>query len=193
MTDLGSAMKGVILTETGTALPTPIRRETTPRGIGSERDQDALGEASSGAESAAERQRGPRRRSMAQSRPILPSSSTTSMIPRVPSSGSAQSTAESSSSASTAPRSAPVWDHEDEENLPSPFIKKNVDFSTYSRDRGISAASSTAPSRPASSLASKPRSSPTTATSIFSRAFKASGEAQKALARRQGEVKSGVS
>lgn len=205
LTDIGSAMKGVILTETNTALPTPMRRESGVRGASLDLDNgaaEASGSSSSEGQTISERHRLPRRRSILQpssSRPTMPQSATTSLIPRVPSgsSGQSQSVAESSSSGGSSlitERAAPVWDHDDEENLPSPFAKRNIDFSVYSRaDRGSGAAvNGTVPGGAAratiaASVASKPR------TSMISKALKASGEAQKALARRQAEGKSSIS
>lgn len=188
------------MTETGTALPTPARRDNAPRGLSLDIDSENGGETSSGAESssaAGERQRMPRRRSIVQSsssRPAMPQSATTSLIPRVPSSANGlQQMNESSSSTSLSSRAAPVWDHEDEENLPSPFVKRNVDFSAYARpDRGVVGpagilAANIAGKGANSSLTAKPR------TSMISKALKASGEAQKALARRQAEGKTSVS
>jgi len=196
MTDLGSAMKGVILTETGTELPTPVRQHSGVRGASLDlagAGADAGGTSSEVVGTNGERHRLPMRRSILQrssSRPTMPQSATTSMIPRVPfSSGQQQPAADISGASSSTTRPAPIWDHEDEENLPSPFVKKNIDFSVYSRaDRGVVGPASgsgsvaigrgTVPTAP-----NKPR------TSMISRALKATGEAQKALARRQAEGK----
>jgi hypothetical protein len=195
-------MKGVILTETGTVLPTPVRHDSSVRGTSLDLDgagADAGGSSRSEAgATSGERHRLPRRRSILQpssSRPTMPQSATTSMIPRVPSlpGQQQQPNSDASGASSSTTRPAPIWDHEDEENLPSPFVKKNIDFSVYSRaDRDLvgpaGAPGSAAVGRGAGATAShKPR------TSMISKALKATGEAQKALARRQAEGKAIVS
>lgn len=205
LTDLGSAMKGVILTETGTALATPVRRDTVSSSRGASLDiENGTGEASgsSGSESQGERHRLPRRRSILQQPsssslrpPMPPHPATTSQIPQLPS-GSVQPqplSSDPSASSSIVTRAAPLWDHDDEENLPSPFAKRSVDFSTYSRNGVTSTANQNQNgtggrgiSLP-SVLGNKPR------TSNISKALKASGEAQKALARRLAEGKSSIS
>lgn len=117
------------------------------------------------------------------------------MIPRVPALPGQQQqlNADASGASSSTIRPAPIWDHEDEENLPSPFVKKNIDFSVYSRaDRGLVAPAGATGAAVAgkglgATASNKPR------TSMISKALKATGEAQKALARRQAESKAIVS
>jgi len=145
-----------------------------------------------------ERHRLPRRRSILQpsiSRPTMPPQpASTTMIPRAAPSGSVQPQPRSDSSAasSIAARAAPLWDHDDEENLPSPFAKRNVDFGRNGNGGAVltNGAMSNGPGRGLtlpSVLASKPR------TSNISKALKASGEAQKAITRRLAEGKTSVS
>jgi hypothetical protein len=229
MTDLGSAMKGVILTDSGTALSTPIRaggespsdsRGALPTVASVAAIASAHGEAGDNlvadAQSSGPPERShpilPRRKSILHppsSRPSMHPSSTTSVIPRTagapaygdgwPSTTREESGAGPSSAPSAAATQAPasVWNLEDEENLPSPFAKRNINFSAYGRVQA-STSVATSGSLPAvstlssmgktlGSLANKPRSS------MISKALKASGEAQRALARRQAEGKAGIS
>lgn len=210
LTDIGSAMKGVVLTDSGAALPTPLPARANSDNtraiaalsgiIASSSQQDVTSRGSLDlprvqTQPLAERPQSSlgRKKSILQSmRPSILQSATTSVIPRVRSSmdkresGEGSSAASSSSGGSSAP--APVWNLDDEENLPSPFAKRNVDFGVYGRAAGTVLPLNTATAlKPSGSAAVKSR------PSLISRALKASGDAQRALARRQVEGKAGVS
>ncbi len=232
MADIGSAMKGVVLTDSGVAVPTPARKysnESNTAGLHGDSatssaeatdypdTTDTQEESSSSYEDVVSskhvvaRTRTARRRSIAQpipassSRPGIPASITTSLISRVHQQGGVDKGSLSSNSGGvTAAVSSslpppPVWDFTDEENLPSPFIKRSTDFTTYTREQS-SSGSGSASGEGKYGVGSDPKpvpphvrsiSVPSTRTgrpSLISRAVKASGEAQKALARRQAET-----
>ena len=236
MTDLGSAMKGVVLTDTGMAVPTPARKYSNESNtVGLHGDSpissaeatdypdttDTQEESSSSHEDVISsknivaRPRITRRRSIAQtvstssSRPGIPPFITASLIPRVNQQGGIDKGSLSSNSgvydgvtatvSSSLPR-APVWDFTDEESLPSPFIKRNTDFAVYTREQSSSGSGSASgegrngvgmdpTSMPPHAKSNSASSGKTRRPSLISRAVKASGEAQKALARRQAEGK----
>jgi serine/threonine-protein kinase Nek2 len=230
LTDLGSAMKGIILTESGTVIPTPTKSESDDSGE-EEANGDDEGRAGpsrlpsnnvsnngSEAETTASWEKGPyefapsvdashvtarhrpvRRRSIAQpSRPpatgsLIPKiSASTLTVPlpvgtttTIPTNPSIKEGLAAAMTTSLPP--APVWDLADEESLPSPFAKRNTDFSVYTTDKGAD----TKPNSGGSSLSStsSSKSIKSSRGSLISRAMKASGEAQKALARRQADMK----
>lgn len=233
LTDLGSAMKGIILTETGTVIPTPTKSESEDGGE-EEDNGDDEGKAGpsrlpshnvSEAETTASWEQGPyefapdldashvtarhrpiRRRSIAQPsgslRPSMPPSATTSMIPKITT--SALAVALPAGTNNTIPTNpsikeglaaamtttlppAPIWDLADEESLPSPFAKRNTDFSVYTADKAADMKSGSGSSSLSSTSSSKGIKAGR--GSLISRAMKASGEAQKALARRQADMK----
>ncbi|KAF8325190.1 uncharacterized protein EI90DRAFT_3073278 [Cantharellus anzutake] len=239
MTDLGSAMKGVVLSDTGIAIPTPARKfsnESNTAGLHANSPTssacptdypdttDTQEESSSSYEDVVDtknvtaRPRVARRRSIAQPVPIssnrvnIPPAIPTTLIPRVHQQGSIDKGSLSSNPSiqdsvnaaiSSSLPLAPVWDFTDEENLPSPFMKRNTDFSVYAREGSGSGSGSTSGDGkyavgPETKMAPphvRSISAPSAKTgrqSLISQAVKASGEAQRALARRQADMKPGM-
>lgn len=126
MTNLGSAMRGVVLTDSGTVIPTPIKGAEPIASTSANPLDDRPVSAPIPAPQLSDAAPGPLERSSSESEaPRIPRLARRSTVgPAARPIGAPAPAAGPSTAGSWVSAPAPVYDLADEENLPSPFLKR---------------------------------------------------------------------